>query len=82
MRRYYFDFLHNNTLRRDDEGSEHPSEDSARRELHRAMLEISGSAVGSGGAWQLVGVVRDGRSDLWRSRMSFEPAASAEAPRS
>ena len=80
MRKYYFDFLHNNTLLRDDEGSEHPSDDSAPREMCRALLEISRDTARADEAWQLVGVVRDERRDIWRGRLSFEPAAASTEP--
>lgn len=58
MRKYYFDFLHNNTLTRDDEGSEHPTDDAARHEMRLAMLEISRGAVRFEEPWQLVGILR------------------------
>ena len=72
MRRYYFDFLHDNTLTRDDEGSEHPTDEAARREMHLALIEISQAAAPPGEAWQLVGVVRDESRDIWRGRLSFD----------
>jgi hypothetical protein len=80
LRKYYFDFLHNNTLLRDDEGSEHASDDSARREMCRALLEISRDTARADEAWQLVGVVRDERRDIWRGRLSFESTAASTEP--
>jgi len=81
LRRYYFDFLHDNTLTRDDEGSEHPTDESARREMHLALLEISQAVAPPGEAWQLIGIVRDDRRDIWRGRLSFDAAAAADEPR-
>lgn len=79
LSRYYFDFLHNDTLTRDDEGTEHPDEDAARREMTRALLEISRDAARAGEPWQIVGIVRDGRRDIWRGRVQFGAGAvSAE----
>jgi len=80
LRKYYFDFLHNNTLMRDHEGAEHPSDDSARREMYRALLEIGEDTARSGDTWQLVGIVRDDRRDIWRGRLSLEAVAIPAEP--
>jgi len=80
LRKYYFDFLHDNTLTRDEEGSEHPSDDSARREMYLALLEIGRDEVRAGNARQLVGIVRDDRRDIWRGRLSLEMRAAPAEP--
>jgi|SRR6185312_395888 len=81
LRKYYFDFLHNNTLTRDDEGSEHPTDDAARHEMRLAMLEISRGAARFEEPWQLVGILRDGGRDIWRGRLSFDGTAPGESNR-
>ena len=80
LRKYYFDFLHNNTLTRDDEGSEHLSDESARREMYRALLEISRDAARPDEPWQLIGIVRDDRRDVWHGRLSLDAAAASVKP--
>ena len=72
MKTYYFDIEHNRTIMRDEEGSDHTSEASARRELYETLLEIlRHGAKDFGCAAHVDGVLRDAKREIWRGRLSL-----------